>query len=109
MSRACWSVLTEVEGVAHAHELQACCCIQMAQQAIICLVRDWWLANGAWCSAPQACVLQQASITALGHEDSAKACCYSGRGDIRTHASREPGEPIESMRLCTQAKQLHQN
>ena len=67
MSRASWRVLAEVEGVAHAHELQAGCCIQMAQQTVVSLVRDCRLANGAWCSAPQACVLQQVSSTALGH------------------------------------------
>ena len=90
MSRACWSILTEVEGVAHTHELQAGCCIQVAQQAVVRLMRYWWLADGAWCSAPQACVLQQAGIPALGHEYRAKACCCSVHGDVRTNfASRQ--------------------
>lgn len=63
MCRAGWSVLTEVEGVAHAHQLQACCCIQMTQQAVVGLVRNGGLADGAWCPAPQTGILQQASTT----------------------------------------------
>lgn len=57
MCRAGWSMLTEVEGVAHAHELQACCCVQMTQQAVVGLVRNGGLANGAWGPAPQTGIL----------------------------------------------------
>jgi len=58
MDRACRGVLAEVQGVPHAHELQACCCVQVAQQAVISLVWDWGLAVAAGSSAPQHCFLQ---------------------------------------------------
>lgn len=77
MCRAGWSVLTEVEGLAHAHELQACCCIQVTQQAIVGLVRNRGLAVGAWCPAPQTVILQETSTAHVvcwewQHEESTK-------------------------------------
>jgi len=58
MDRACRGVLAEVQGVPHAHELQACCCVQVAQQAVVSLVWDRGLAVAAGSSAPQHCFLQ---------------------------------------------------
>lgn len=58
MDRACRGVLAEVQGAPHAHELQACCCIKVAQQAVVSLVWDRGLAVAAGSSAPQYCFLQ---------------------------------------------------
>ena len=58
MDRACRGVLAEVQGLPHAHELQACCCVQVAQQAVVSLVWDRGLAVATGSSAPQHCFLQ---------------------------------------------------
>lgn len=51
--------------MAHAHELQACCRIQVTQQAVVGLVRNGRLADGAGRPAPQTQVLQHASTSVM--------------------------------------------